>query len=507
MAREIYSRDWDRMTLKEQKEYRDSKLSYFIRTQLYPYSPFYREMFDENKVKPEDIRRVEDLRRIPFTYKADIAPSAEEPSRFQRFVLQPEDKMMQEYMPRLQFARMRVDKCLKGEEYVKRSLRRKYGPVHIQFTTGHTGHPTPVLYAADDVERMAEAGLRILELAGFGKGLRYDDAVLINVMPFAPHLAFWMVAKGLDKAGVLALHSGGGRVIGTERIVSAVDSMNATGIVGMSGYVYHVLRTASEQGRDFSSVRLVLVSGERVTKGMKEKMGKFLGTMGAKSFFVLGALGFAEARKSYSECVPDGDTGYHLYPDMDYIELVDPESGEPVGEGEDGELVYTCLEGQGTAVIRFRTGDFVKGGIVYEPCPSCGRTVPRLASDISRSWTVNGFSLTKIKGALVDQCAYFSVLTDHPEVEEWQVEISKAGDDPYEVDVVDVYVAPEKGAELESLRSHLEQELQTATEVKPNMIEFLPMDKLVKRLRTESEMKEVHLWTGGPRHNRTSRAT
>ncbi|MCJ7746029.1 MAG: hypothetical protein MUP40_07080, partial [Actinobacteria bacterium] len=74
----------------------------------------------------------------------------------------------------------------------------------------------------------------------------------------------------------------------------------------------------------------------------------------------------------------------------------------------------------------------------------------------------------------------------------WQVEISKAGDDPYEVDVVDVYVAPEKGADLESLRSHLEQELQTATEVKPNMIGFLPMDKLVKRLRTESEMKEVH---------------
>jgi phenylacetate-coenzyme A ligase PaaK-like adenylate-forming protein len=491
MAREIYSRDWDRMTIKEQKEYQDSKLCYFIRTQLYPYSQFYREMFDENKVEPGDIRKVDDLRRLPFTYKADIAPSAEEPSRFRKFVLQPEEKMIEEFMPRLQFARMKVDKRLKGEEYVKRSLWRKYGPVHIQFTTGRTGQPTPVLYAADDVERMAEAGRRILELAGFGKELRYDDAVLVNAMPFAPHLAFWMVAKGLDKAGVLALHSGGGRVVGTERIVSAVENMKATGIVGMPGYVYHVLRTAEEQGRDFSSVRLVLVSGERVTKGMKEKMGKFLGSMGANNFFVLGALGFTEARKSYSECVPGGDTGYHLFPDMDYIELVDPESGEPVGEGEDGELVYTCLEGQGTAVLRFRTGDFVKGGIVYEPCPSCGRTVPRLGSDISRSGTIKGFSLTKIKGALVDQCAYFSVLTDHPKVEEWQVEIRKAGDDPYEIDVVDVYVAPQKGADLESLRSQLEQELQTATEVKPNVIEFLPLDELVKRLKTENEMKEV----------------
>jgi phenylacetate-coenzyme A ligase PaaK-like adenylate-forming protein len=479
------------MTIKQQKEYRDSKLSYFIRTQLYPYSQFYRRMFDENKVEPGDIRKAEDLRRLPFTYKADIAPSAEEPSRFRKFILRPDEDSMREFMPRLQSARMRVDKLLKGEEFAKRGLWRKYGPVHIQFTTGRTGQPTPILYAADDVERMAEAGRRILELAGFGKDLRYDDAVFVNAMPFAPHLAFWMVAKGLDKAGVLALHSGGGRVIGTERIVSAVENMKATAIVGMPGYVYHVLRTAVEQGRDFSSIRLVLVSGERVPKGMKEKMGELLESMGASDFFVLGALGFTEARKSYSECVPGGDTGYHLFPDMDFIELVDPESGEPVGEGEDGELVYTCLEGQGTAVLRFRTGDFVKGGIVYEPCPSCGRTVPRLGSDISRSGTVKGFSLTKIKGALVDQCAFFSILNDNAQVEEWQVEISKAGDDPYEVDVVDVYVTPLTGADLETLRSGLERELQIATEVKPNMIEFLPMDELVKRLRTENEIKEV----------------
>jgi len=492
MAREIYSRDWDRMTLKQQKEYRDSKLSYFIRTQLYPYSAFYRGVFDENNVKPEDIRRVEDLRRLPFTYKSDIAPSPEEPSRFLRFALQPEEKMMREYMPRLQFARMRSEERLKGEEYAKRKLSKKYGPIHIQFTTGHTGQPTPVLYAADDVERMAEAGRRILELAGFGKELRYDDAMIVNAMPFAPHLAFWMAVKGLDKAGVLAFHSGGGRVVGTERIVSAVESLKATGIVGMPGYVYHLLRTAAELGSDFSSVRLVLVSGERITEGMKEKMGKLLEEMGAKNFFVLGALGFTEARKSYSECAPEGNTGYHLFPDMDHMELVDPESGEPVGEGEDGELVYTCLEGQGTTVIRFRTGDFVKGGIVYEPCPSCKRTVPRLASDISRSGAVRGFSLTKIKGALVNQCAYFSVLTDHPKVDEWQVEISKAGDDPYEVDVVDVYVAPQEGADLETLRSQLEEELRTATEVKPNSIEFLPLDDLVKRLMSEREMKEVH---------------
>ena len=58
MAREIYSRNWDRMTFEEQREYRDRKLSWFVRTNLYPYSPFYRKMLDDAKVAPEDIGKV-----------------------------------------------------------------------------------------------------------------------------------------------------------------------------------------------------------------------------------------------------------------------------------------------------------------------------------------------------------------------------------------------------------------------------------------------------------------
>jgi len=231
---------------------------------------------------------------------------------------------------------------------------------------------------------------------------------------------------------------------------------------------------------------------------MKDRLNEFLEAMGAKDFHVLGALGFTEARKGYSECVPSGDTGYHLYPDMDYIELVDPETGEPVGEGEDGELVYTCLEGQGTCVIRFRTGDLVKGGITYEPCPSCGRKVPRLGSDITRAGQVKGFSLTKIKGTLVDQSAFFSVLMENPQVAEWQVEINKAGGDPYGMDEVNVYVATAKGADEQSLRAEIESELQVATEVKPNLVEFLPVDEIVERLKTESGMKELRVVDNRP---------
>jgi phenylacetate-coenzyme A ligase PaaK-like adenylate-forming protein len=214
--------------------------------------------------------------------------------------------------------------------------------------------------------------------------------------------------------------------------------------------------------------------------------------MGARDFSVLAALGFTEARKGYSECAAGAETGYHVYPDMDYIEIVDPDTGEPVDEGLDGELVYTCLEGQGTCVIRFRTGDIVKGGIVYEPCPSCRRTVPRLGSDISRSGTVKGFSLVKLKGSLVDQGAFFTVLDENQKLEEWQVEIGKAGGDPYEVDTVDVYATPKEGFDTDELRLEIEAQLELVTEVKPNSVQFLKLDALVERLQGDDRMKELH---------------
>jgi phenylacetate-CoA ligase len=389
---------------------------------------------------------------------------------------------------------MKAESLFKGEEYAKRDIRQVFSPVHIQFTTGRTGFPTPILYASGDVERMTEAGRRILMMAGFGTVIKPGDARIVNAMPFAPHLGFWMVAKGLDRSGVTSLHTGGGRILGTQRIISSVESMKATAIVGMPGYVYRILKTAAEQGNDFSSVKVVLVAGDRVSPGMKKRMLELLEEMGAEEAKVLGAFGFTEARKSYSECAPDAETGYHVFPDMDYIEIVDPKTGEPVDEGEDGELVYTCLDGQGTAVVRFRNGDFVKGGIVYEPCPSCGRMMPRLGSTITRiPGSLKGFNLTKLKGTLVDQGTFFTVLMDNPRVDEWQVEIDKAGGDPYDMDVVDVYVAPASGVKEDELRGEIEAALQMCTEVTPNEIVLLPREKLVDRLRSEGSVKDIRI--------------
>lgn len=493
MAREAYSHNWDRMSADEQREYRDRKLSWFVRTNLYPFSPFYRKVFDEAGVSPDDVRSVADLRRLPFTYKADIAPSADDPYRYQQFVLDPDEKSIERRASRGMRAKMAFDRLFKGQDYVTKELWSEYSAVHVQFTTGRTGRPTPILYARSDVERMAEAGRRIVELAGVGTRIDYRDVRIVNAMPFAPHLGFWIVAVGLERAGLLSLNTGGGRVMGTGRIINAVSSMQATGIIGMPGYVYHLMRTASGEGADLSSLRLVILAGDRVPGGMKESLAELLEGMGAADVCILSALGFTEARRGYSQCAPDADTGYHLYPDMDYFEIIDPETEEPVADGEDGELVYSCLDGRGTCVIRFRTGDFVKGGIVHEPCPSCGRNVPRLGSDISRTGKDKLFTLTKLKGTLVDQDAYFEVLAQNPDVREWQVEIGKAGGDPYDMDVLDVYVALAEGADESKVREAINSGLLAATEVKPNRIEVMGYESLVERLGVKGGMKELHV--------------
>ena len=105
-------------------------------------------------------------------------------------------------------------------------------------------------------------------------------------------------------------------------------------------------------------------------------------------------------------------------------------------EGEKGEITYTPLDGRGSVILRYGTGDLAVKGVIWETCPSCGRTCPRLSSDIRRVSQVKEFNLTKVKGTLVDLNAFVSILGDFADVDEWQAEIRKRNNDPYDLDDV-----------------------------------------------------------------------
>jgi len=312
------------------------------------------------------------------------------------------------------------------------------------------------------------------------------------MIPFAPHLAFWQVTFGALRSTRLVIPTGGGKVMGTAGNLKMVERFKPTALIGVPGFVYHVLREGQEKGADFSTIRQIFLGAEKVTPGLKMKMAESLAACGAKDVSILGTYGFTEARMAFGECPTSYEqtSGYHLYPDLGVFELIDPQSGEPVGEGETGEIVYTPISGHGTILCRYRTGDVAVGGMTWEPCPHCGRTVPRIASELKRSSDQKAMNLTKIKGTLVDLPAMGETLSSMPEVEEWQVVLKKKDDDPHELDEFVVRVALRDGSDPAAFERKARQELVDSTEVAPNRIEVLGRKELLAELGMETELKE-----------------
>ena len=189
-------------------------------------------------------------------------------------------------------------------------------------------------------------------------------------------------------------------------------------------------------------------------------------------------------------------SGYHLYPDKEIFEIIDPATGEVKDDKEDGEIVYTSLDSRASVMLRYRTGDFVKGGITFMGfCPYYvdRMDTSRLSSDITRLSDNKDIHLSKVKGTLVNFSHFAEVLSDIPQVDEWQLEIRKHKNDPYEVDELVVYVTPQAGANQSALSQLIKDKLTGATEVSPNEIKFIPLAEMVKRLELETANKEKRI--------------
>ncbi len=477
-----------KMPYKEIKAMQDRKLKAFICNQIYLYSPYYSRLMKELDIDPFKINSVEDLKYLPFTYKWDIAPNSENPQRHKDFVIRPDEEVSEKYS---HFAEMSMTS---GKAMMEEKIY-DYKPVHINFTTGRTALPTPFLYSKRDLDTLNQAACRLLDVFG----LTSDD-VTINCFPFAPHLAFWTVYFAGEGLNIPVFHSGGGKIVGTKKLMDAFEYLKPSVAVFIPGYCYYFLREAVKQGRDFSSLKKIFFGGERVPPGLKEKIKELLAQMGAENVMVLATYGMTESRVAWGEC-PSHDEyhGYHLYPDLEVIEIVDPESGEPLGEGVEGEVVYTSLDWRGTCVLRYRTGDIAKQGIMYEPCPNCGRTVPRIGSIIQRKSEFKEFSMTKVKGTLVNLNNFFPLMMSHPDVEEWQVEIKKRNDDPFDLDEIYLYVAGKAGVVQEKLSKDLREKVIRDTEVSLTDIVYLPLDKLINQLGMETELKEKRIIDNRPK--------
>lgn len=467
----------------------DRLLRHFITTHVYPFSAHYRKLFDDNRIDPHSIRTVKDLRRIPFTSKLDLV-TQENPQKYRDFVLAPDMDKIKAHWPKSRVLSLAATGILKGKEAVKAQLSKEYRPIFMTFTTGTTSSPVPFLYSRYDLDNLNLSGARMVELFNIA-----SDERIINMFPFAPHLAFWQVFYGAVEAGIFALSTGGGKVLGTEGNVAALLRIKPSVILGVPSYIYHLVRYAQEKGHDLSFIKKIVLGAAKVTIPYKEKLAEMLAQQGARDVRIFGTYGFTEARSAWAECPADNhvSTGYHLYPDKEIFEVVDPETGEVKGSGEDGELVYTSLDARASVVLRYRTGDFVKGGITHGVCPFCKRLTLRLSSDIVRLSDTKDLQLSKIKGTLVNLNNFGCVLNDIPDVEEWQVEIRKRNNDPFEVDEVVVYITLKASSQVTQCLPVIRDKIVGATEINPNEIKFIPLAEMIKRLELETANKEKRI--------------
>jgi phenylacetate-coenzyme A ligase PaaK-like adenylate-forming protein len=231
--------------------------------------------------------------------------------------------------------------------------------------------------------------------------------------------------------------------------------------------------------------------------GLKKRLKELLESMGARNPAILSTFGFTEARVAWAECPVENSvsvsTGYHLYPDFEIFEIIDSKTGKPVGDGESGEIVYTALDWRGSVVIRYRTGDFAKGGITWKTCPACGRKVPRLSSDITRLSDHSELNLSKVKGTLVDFNEFYQILSGLDGVVEWQVEITKKDLDPNELDEIHIYLATSGNVDQERLAEKIQETVHASMEITVGDIKFVTPEVLTARLGVDDRPKEMRI--------------
>jgi phenylacetate-coenzyme A ligase PaaK-like adenylate-forming protein len=482
--------NWDRIPAAEQRRLQNEKLHRYLTEVIAPFSPYYKKLFAEHSVDPTKIKSVADLRHVPFTSKIDLLPTPEQPERFRDFVITPDISVLK------QRPRVMAEALFRGRRAIERRFEREYRPIFLTATTGRSSAPLSFVYTDYDIQNLRIAGARLIQTFAATTKMRG-----VNMFPYAPHLAFWQVAIAGLEFGMLVVSTGGGKVMGTDGNIAVIEKLKPEAIIGIPTFVYHVIRQAHEDGRKWPQVTKVVLGGEKSPQGIRRKMVELLREMGAGEVRVCSTYGFTEARMAWGECPPPAGewSGYHLFPDLGIFEVIDPGTGEVKGAGEPGELVYTPLDARGTVVLRYRTGDYVDGGITWEPCPHCGRTVPRIVGSIGRKSSTKELQLAKLKGTLVNFDSLQHILDDTSEVGEWQLEIRKLHDDPHDVDELILHLAPSDGADLDRLKQKIRARFQNEVELTPNRIEVHSLDDMLRRIKLETSLKEIRVLDSRPK--------
>jgi phenylacetate-CoA ligase len=296
----------------------------------YEGSAFYRERFDAAGVKPEDIETLDDLKRLPFVTAQDLQEQYPFPLRSVPF-----EKI-----------------------------------VRLHASSGTTGKRKVLVYTAKDIDDWANMFARCYEIAG----LSQEDRVQICV-----GYGVWTAGAGFqigcERFGALAIPAGPGNI---EMQMQFLVDFQPTVICATASMGLLMAEEVEKRGlRDKINVQKVIFGAERSNDAMKNKIKELIG---AEQTFDIPGLTELYGPGTGLDC--ECHRGIHYWADYYIMELLDPETLEPVPEGEVGEMVYTTLRKEGAPLIRYRSRDLTK--LVPGLCP-CGSMLPRHDRILGRS--------------------------------------------------------------------------------------------------------------------------
>ncbi len=354
---EYWNPQVERMPVDELKELQEQKLKELVHY-VYQHSPFYRKKFDDASVKPEDIKTLDDVKKLPFTYKQDLRDT----------------------YPTGMF-------CVPNEQLVR---------FHV--SSGTTGKPTIVGYTKNDIDQWSLSLARALTSIGVGRG----DVLQISY-GYGLFTGGLGMHYGAEEAGATVLPTSAGN---TEKQLELMQDLGTTVLACTPSYMLFMNEAAKQAGislKDDTKLRVGVLGAEPWSEEMRTRIEE---SSGIKAYDIFGTSELSGPL--FTECTYQD--GIHIWADQFLVEIIDPETGEPVPDGERGELVITTLAKEALPLIRYKIGDLTVK--TSEVC-KCGRTHPRIMRVLGR---VDDMLI--IRGINVFPGQIESVLMNIPEVGE-----------------------------------------------------------------------------------------
>lgn len=296
----------------------------------YQHVPLLRSRIQERGLRPDDIRTLDDLRELPFTVKADLRDS------YPLGLL-----------------------AVPLEEVVR-----------LHASSGTTGKPIVVAYTRHDLEVWTTAMVRTLACCGIGPG-----DVVQNAYGYGLFTGGLGAHYGAEALGATVIPMSGGN---TDRQLLVMKDLGVTAICCTPSYFVHLIERAGELGFDLRD--LPLRTGVFGAEPWSESMRRYIERHSPLKAYDIYGLSEITGPGVASEC--SCRDGLHVFEDLFFPEIVDPETGEPLPEGEEGELVLTTLCKKAMPLLRYRTRDIT--AFIPGPC-ACGRTLRRIRRISRRS--------------------------------------------------------------------------------------------------------------------------